>query len=159
VARTTESNKIFLQSAKLDGPTMDEAIGTGSKVYPGHLLKMSANGVLLHNRAYGAAEPLIAIHNRTPDTNTYAGSAVLQIPHAKGDTVYFGRAQKGDLVRVRIKQSESVTNGLTFLASDGAGHVQAAGTSGVTAGTYFIGRAWETISSAGSGVLVKMMVL
>lgn len=160
MARTTESNKVVIQSAKLDGPTMDSDVGSGSSIFPGHLLAKRTNGMILHPTARGFAAPLFATHHRTPNTDTYAGSAILQTPYAKGETVYFVRGQQGDIVRARIKASESTVLGVTLLGSDGAGHVQAIGTAGVTAGTSNpVGLAWETITTAGSAVLVKMLIV
>ena len=159
MARTTNEHVITVQSAKLGGVTVDSDVGSGSLIYPGHLLQKRANGMIIHGTAGGFSAGLVALPHKTPNTDTYATSGVLQTPYAEGESVYFARAQKGDILNIRILAQESTVEGVTLLGSDGAGHVQAIGSAGVNAGTSNpVGLAWETITTAGSATFVRVLI-
>jgi hypothetical protein len=159
MARTTTEHSIVIKSAKKEGLAVDSGVGTASKIYPGHLLEKTAGGMRLHGTAGAWAAPLIALPHKTPDTDTYSGSAVLQTAYAKGETVYYARCQPGDIVMIRIKSSESATDGLTFLQSDGAGHVKSCGTDLASGTSNPVALAWETVSTAGSAALIKALIV
>lgn len=157
MTRTTTEHTIVIQSAMPSGPVRHEAVGTG-EIWPGMLIEFESNGYLqLHSTAVGASAKLVAVENQTPDTNSYPTTAANLIPYASGDTVYFVKAGAGDVLNMRLKTSESTVKGQTFMASDGAGHVQALGT-GISIGTSNpVGQAWETVSTGGSAGFVRVM--
>jgi hypothetical protein len=159
MARTTTKHDIVVKSAKYTGLTQDEDVGTGSKIYPGHLLEKTGNGMRLHPTAGGYAAPLFAGINPSPDTDTYAGSSSLQTAFAKGDTVRFYRCQPGDIIQARIKQSESTTIGRTFLDSDGAGHLKSIGTELAGGTSNPVALAWESVTTAGSAALIDVLIV
>jgi len=150
MARTTTKHVIFVQFAHPHGSPMIEAIGSGT-IYPGELVYMcTATKVHTHATAGAAAVPFFAVENPTPDTSgSYAGSASIDIPYSDGDTVYFRQAVAGDVVNARLANSQSVTKGLEWLASDGNGELASIGT-GVSVGTSNpVGVAWQTVSASG----------
>lgn len=152
MARTTTKHTIVTQSADMHGVVHLEAIGTGA-VYPGKLLEMDSNGYVLHHAtASGATAKLVALEHQTPDTQTYPTTAAIDIPYDSGDLVYYTQASPGDVLNMWLASGESVTKGLEWLISNGAGLLTSCGT-GVSVGTSNpVGIAWQTVD-AGSGNL------
>ncbi len=155
MARTTTEHQIVVQSAKPDGVTRNEGVGT-KLLYPGYLLQWESTGYMgVHSG--GMSANLVCLENQTPNTATYPLVSALLQPYTDHDTVYYAMAQAGDILQVRLTTSQSVVKGVTWLQSDGAGHVTSMGTT-LAGGTSVVpvGLAWETVETAGSAGLVRV---
>lgn len=160
MARTTTRHTIVVQSADLDGVVHLEAIGTAA-VYPGKLLEFesSAGYIRHHSVASGATAKFVALEHQTPDTITYPTTAAIDIPYDSGDLVYYTQASRGDVLNMWVAEGESVTKGIDWLISNGAGLLTSCGT-GLSVGTSNpVGLAWQTVdaSSADSRCLVRIV--
>lgn len=160
MARTTTRHTIVVQSADLDGVVHLEAIGTAA-VYPGRLLEIesSAGYIRHHSVASGATAKLVALEPQTPDTITYPTTAAIDIPYDSGDLVYYTQACRADVLNMMLAEGESVTKGIDWLISNGAGLLTSCGT-GLSVGTSNpVGLAWQTVdaSSADSRCLVRIV--
>lgn len=159
MARTTTEHQIVVQAAMLDGVLRRENIGT-TTLYPGYLVELASTGHLqVHGIAGGVSEKLVVLENQTPATNTYPLVSALLQPYQDEDTIYYCRAMPGDILQVRLATSQTVVKGVTWLQSNGAGHVTACGTGhGLAGGTSnLVGLAWENIENSGSAALCKVL--
>jgi len=155
MARTTTEHQIVVRSAMPSGVVREEGPGT-TTLYPGYLLQLEASGYLaVHGSAGGMSANLVCLENQTPNTATYPLVSALLQPYADEDTIYYAMAMPGDILQVRLTTSQTTVKGVTWLQSDGAGHVTACGTASLAGGTSnVVGMAWEDIGTGGSAGLV-----
>ena len=155
MARTTTEHKIVIRSAKQSGVTQDEGLGTAT-LYPGYLLQLESSGYMgVHSG--GKSPNFVLLENPTPDTATYPTTTALLQPYSDHDTVYYAVAQAGDILQVRLTTSQTVVKGVTWLQSDGAGHVTSCGTTLAGGTSNVVGLAWESVTTAGSAGLVRVL--
>jgi len=153
MARTTTEHQIVVRSAMPSGVVREEGPGT-TTLYPGYLLQLESTGYLAVHSG-GMSGNLVCLENQTPDTTANPLVSALLQPYADNDTVYYAMAMPGDILQVRLTTGQETVKGVTWLQSDGAGHVTSMGTT-LAAGTSVVpvGLAWEDIDAGGSAGLV-----
>jgi hypothetical protein len=157
MARTTIEHCIMVKSAGQYFPKVHEEPGDGT-IYPGFLLEYDGGEVQAHSTAGGPAVAWFALEHRTPDTETYPTTAAIDIPYEDGDTVYFAHMRPGDVINAKIADGESVTQGETYLQSNGDGTLAAVTIDAGDVETSVIAVAYETVDNSLGGAPARCLV-
>lgn len=121
-----------------------------ASILPGYLLEQTGATVVTHTVADGPVTlKLIALETQTPN-DTSNVTASIDLAYASGDTVYYAVAKPGDRYYMWLAASQNVVAGVTQLASDGAGCVQAISVTASTLASSIIGVAAESKTTTGS---------
>lgn len=144
MARSTTKRALILEYAAGGvPPTFTEALASQSgTLYPGFLLEWTGGtAVLAHATGTGALGiPNLLMTHPTPDTRTYPTTDSIDIPPAKGDTVYVAQPTSGEVWNLWLAASQTAVAKASHLASNGDGRLRV-----ITPGT-------ETMANAILGV-------
>lgn len=122
----------------------------------GHLLTVNGAGAYIkHSVADGVAEPLFALEALY---TTSESLPQLDVPHNNGDTVPAVEARQGDVIYTWLANTNSVTDGVTRLVSNGDGTLKAATVAATTLAGSVVAVAGETINNT-SGAAVRVRVV
>ena len=116
---------------------------------PGELVEFNTDEELApHDAANGAVQiPMFVVENPYADDNTVAA---IDHDYAAGESARYVMPATGDILNCFIKASETLVKGITFLASDGAGALQAITPDATTVVTAVVGVAWEDATVGGT---------
>ncbi len=125
---------------------------------PGELVEFDTDEELQpHDEANGAIQvPMVVVENPYADDHTVAA---IDHDYAIGESARYVIPQRGDVVNAFIKASETLVMGITFLASDGAGALQAIVPDATTVVTTVVAVAEEDATIGGTRERKKVRIL
>ncbi len=137
-------------------PVFDNYSGSVA-ITPGEILAVSTAQFIPHGSANGVAKPLrAAIESPYISDPT---DAAIDHDYAIDEQVRYVLPQSGDLCYLFVKASEVMVQGVTLLASDGAGALQAIVPDATTVTGTVVAQAEESKTIGGTRERVKVRIL
>ena len=106
------------------GKVRKEKLAGEAGILPGHLLEFSSGEVVTHNVADGVARPIrVAVES---DTVNPSATAIIDVPYADGDNVYYVVGQPGDVLYMLLADGQNAVEGVSVLVSNADGTLKIA---------------------------------